>query len=185
MAFIEILVSICHFLSSMFSPDTRKKEIVPKPIDYETFANHVTRILIDEVKRDLGYPCEMTGGSMPRDIENITVGFAVYEKASVDRAREIEVEITERFLRIINSHKKIRPFLREYPFTSKGADIELNFYDRRKRDVQSGDCVSFVFRAHDKIFYISSEPRTYDLEEIASESYEEARKKVKNKSISL
>lgn len=185
MGFIEIVVSVCHFFSSMFSPETRKGEIVSKPIDYERFANQVTKILIEEVKRDLGYSCEMTGGSMPHDIERITVGFAVYEKASVDRAREIEVEITERFLRIINSHERIRPFLREYPFTAKGADIELNFYDRRKKDVQIGNCVSYVFRAHDEIFYMASETEEYNLEEIAKEKYEDALKQVKTKSISL
>ncbi len=169
----------------MFSTDTRKEEIAPKPIDYERFANQVTRILIDEVKRDLGYPCEMTGGSMPRDIERIKVGFAVYEKASVDRAREIEVEITERFLRIINSHEKIRPFLREYPISADGAEIQLRFYNRRKKARQVGDCVSFVFRAQDEIVYMSADTEEYDLKEIASERYEEALKKVKNKSISL
>jgi len=182
MVFIEQIISFVWFLCYLFSFSEfdNMQTVRQRHINYETFSNQITRLLVEEVEAELGYKCEMSGGSMPRDIESISVGFAIDERASVDRAREIEVEITERFLRIINSHEKIRPFLREYPFPASRAKVELSFYDSRKQKRQHGDCVCLVYQVRGNIFYESSPAQEkYELVEIAREKYEDALEIVK------
>lgn len=59
---------------------------------------------------------------MPNDVEQISVHFQAYRHATIEEARELFVHVTEKFINKINSHEKIRPFLREYPITSQNAD---------------------------------------------------------------
>ena len=118
---------IAVMLSAAKPPDQKMK----KSINDEVFANEVTHSFIQEVKKKWGFQCEHTGGSMPYDIESLSVGFAIYKNVTIDEARELEVMLIEEFLEVTNAHEKIRPFLREYPFPAARANISLSFYHKK------------------------------------------------------
>ena len=78
--------------------------------------NEVVDVLEKEMKEQFGLRCTGQGGSMPYDIQEISVRFVCRQQVTVEEARELEIRVTERFVEIINSHEAIRPFLRDYPW---------------------------------------------------------------------
>ncbi len=152
---------------------------------YEQYADEVTNAFLKEVYRKYGFECEATGGSMPHDVEEISVSLFANQTATVEQARELEIKLTERFAQIINAHEKIRPFLREYPFPSSRARVSISFRaSKKKKEAFKDDEVFHVFQAKKQIYY---QARNYEnpylLNDIKDEPYEEALKIVKKKQI--
>jgi len=158
----------CHFFSG-FKPNTRCK--------YVQYSTQVERAFTKKAKEDFGLRCVSTGGIAYGDIEQIHVGFVLFEAVSLEKARELEVKATELFAQIINGHEKIRPYLREYPFPSTHADVAIAFEDKTGRHFQESE-VDFIFPAKGKILYQkwSNEENTFI--SVKMEPYAEALKLV-------
>ncbi len=182
MDFIKKLgkISFLLLLTSIILGFKMHDEKLSKPINYEVFVDEVIDSFIKEVNREFGYQCMSTGGSMPKDIESITVGFIAYRKATVEKARELEVTLIEKLLKIINSHKRIRPYLREYPFTSNRAHVSVAFW-KKNNEPETENSISYVFQARNKLFYDTQDSNTDALITIAEETYEDALKIVQGK----
>lgn len=147
-------------------------------VNYCVYANEVTSLFLNQVHKEYGFICTGSGGSMPYDIEKITVYLTAYRRATIDEARELQVILTENFAQIINSHEKIRPFLREYPFPPTRVDISISFENpkRKKRTPLANNEVTFVFQARNRIFYQADNPKSrYLYDDLKDEPYEEAR----------
>jgi hypothetical protein len=145
---------------------------------YTQYVGEVTSTFLKQVYKEFGIECGGSGGSMPYDVEEISVQLSAYRSATVEEARELEVMLTEKFVQIINAHEKLRPFLREYPFPSGRARIALSFEKpRKKKSATPEEDVAFVFQARNKIFYRAENPENpYVYKPIKDEPYEEARK---------
>lgn len=147
---------------------------------YVGYSNEVTNNFIKEINKKFGFRCIATGGSMPYDVQDIDVGFIAYRKATTEEARELEITLVEKFLRIINSHEKIRPYLREYPFTSSRAHVSVDFCNKNN-EPETVNSISRVWQVKNKIYYDIYDPKTFSSEEIANEPYEKALKIVQEK----
>jgi hypothetical protein len=149
--------------------------------DYTHYANEIIHSFSKQIKKEFGFNCEASGGSMPYDVEKISMQFDASCTATIEKARELEVRITEKFVECINAHEKIRPFLREYPFPSSRADIMISFSKPKKFNL-SNDSVELVFHVKNKIFYKAKKPDNPHLyATIKEEPYEEALKIVQGK----
>ncbi len=147
---------------------------------YTRYAREIRQTFIKQVKKEFGFDCEMTGGSMPYDIEEISVKFGANRSATLEQARELEVILTEKFVKIINEHEKIRPFLREYPFPANRAIVWIRFYPPKKQ--LSQHTVDFMYQANGKIYYRADDPQNpYVLKAVYEEPYAEALKIVQGK----
>jgi hypothetical protein len=142
---------------------------------YVRYSNEITHVFVKEIKKEYGLVCIGSGGGMPHDVEEISVDFIAYKKAAVEDARILEVNSTEKFLKIINSHEKIRPFLREFPFKAERAIVTIAF---RKSDnsVYTDGSVVHVFQARNNIFYYSEDKTTGNRILLLKEPYETALK---------
>ncbi len=148
---------------------------------YTKYVAEVTSAFLKEVYQEYGFRCGGSGGSMPYDVEKISVSLDANQSATVDQARELVVKLTERFVQIINAHEKIRPFLREYPFPSSRARVMISFsVSKKKINPSSDNEVELVFHAKKRIYY---QAHNYDNpflgKDIKDEPYEEALKIVK------
>ncbi|MBY0528635.1 MAG: hypothetical protein K2P51_00405 [Rhabdochlamydiaceae bacterium] len=149
--------------------------------DYTLYANEIIHSFAKQIKKEFGFNCEASGGSMPYDVEEISIKFSTNRQVSIDEARELEVKITEKLVEFINAHEKIRPFLREYPFPANRADVMIRFYKTKNFNLSNNN-VELVFQAKNKIFYQAKKlnnPHLYDT--LKEEPYEEALKIVQNK----
>lgn len=167
---IFLLISGCH---------AQKRPRKESP-NYVIYADQVTARFMKEVKKEFGLDSFGSGGSMPNDIEALHVTFTTSKRVDIEKARELEVRLTEKFLHIINSHEKIRPFLRDYPFPPKRADITILFQDKPTKS-QSKINIIRVYQSKNMIFYYIRDEKTGSKVLFKEEPYEEAYKMVQQK----
>jgi hypothetical protein len=148
------------------------------PPAYVQYVTELTKSFASEMYKEYGFECVGSGGSMPYDVEEISVKLVTCQIATVDQARELEIKATERFVQMINMHEKIRPFLREHPFPSSRVRVSISF-ERPKNafSLSTKNDVSHVFQARNRIFYQAKNPdNPYLGKDIKDEPYEEALK---------
>ncbi len=123
---------------------------------YLKYVDEIVVDFVNDMEKKYKLHCYGSGGSMPNDVEKIEVLFISYTKATINNAREMEVRAIQDLLQRINTHEKIRPYLREYPFCINRIDVSISF--RTKTDDWPLDgSVASVFLAKNKIFYRSAE----------------------------
>ena len=150
-----------------------------QPPKYLKHVNVITRQFAKEMEKEFGLLCIGSGGSMPHDVEEIDVRLMSYQKASIEKARELEIKATEKLLTIINDEEKLKPFLREYPFQHARANVSIAF--RKKDNTRfTDDSVTIVYQARGKLFFRTFDAENNRLIPLAEESYEEALKKVQS-----
>lgn len=149
--------------------------------DYETYVNQIIKSFANEMEREFGLVCCGHGGSMPYDVEEISIKFAAYQRATIEEARALEVKVTERFIQAINSHEKIRPFLREFPFKANRAEVAISF-KKPDNTLYTDGSVAYVYQVKNKIIYRADKENSPKLIPITEEPYEEALNIVKGSS---
>jgi hypothetical protein len=174
---VNILALALLFLSSVKIINAEEHD---SP-EYVQYADEIIHSFEKQIKKEFGFKCEASGGSMPYDVEKISMKFVANRCATIEEARELEVKITEKFIKCINAHEKIRPFLREYPFTVDRATVMISFNIPKKFSL-SNDYVEVVFQGKSTIYYNATNrknPNIYDT--LKKEPYEEALRIVQSK----
>jgi hypothetical protein len=145
---------------------------------YVQYVHEVTSTFLNEVYKKYGFACDGSGGSMPYDVQKISVSLVTRRSATIEQAREWEILLTERFAQIINEHEKIKPFLRASPFPPSRVNLSIDFITPKKeRSAPQPNHVTFVFQARNKIFYKAKTPDDpYMHKDLLEEPYEEALK---------
>lgn len=135
--------------SSLYSEES-------KPPEYLKYVDEIVADFAKEMKKKYKLHCYGDGGSMPTDVAEIDVLFISYSHSTVDEARKMEVNAVQELLKRINSHEKIRPYLREYPFSQDRVGVSISF--RTETDSRPLDgSVAYVSIGKGKIFYYSAE----------------------------
>ena len=139
------------------------------------YRSQIVDTFVREMENEFGLLCIGEGGSMPYDIQEISLRFKAYQKATVEEARELLVMVTERFIQIVNAHQKIAPYLREYPATPAIADIAISFCKNNHYPYMDGS-VAHALTVNNKIFYKKQDPdsQKYKLKALYEEPYEKA-----------
>lgn len=148
-------------------------------VNYEIYVNEIVSEIASQAYQEFGLHCIGDGGRMPRDVEAIEVDFIMHRRATVDEARLFEIRLAERLLALINSHEKLRPYLREYPFTHSRVSVNIGFAKENNDHICDG-FVTHMFMVKGKIFYHGYDPIQGQPTDLYKESYEEARAIVEN-----
>lgn len=143
--------------------------------DYEKYVNEIINEYVKEVEKKYSIKCIGSGGSMPYDVESIDVRFYKEKPfSSIGEARKLELELLELLTMKVNCHKKIKSFLREYPFPISRSRIGITVYTEEEINGKPTDKIVFLFQTNNKLFYQGYDGlRLYDL---YKETYEEALK---------
>ncbi|NGX37885.1 MAG: hypothetical protein K1000chlam2_01053, partial [Chlamydiae bacterium] len=97
----------------------------------------------------------------------------------IEEARKLEVDCVERFCEIINSHKKIRPHLEEFPFTSERVGRMICFCKEDLKRFPPEESISLVMSCREKIFYEVEFNDHRPDQTVLEETFSEACEKVK------
>lgn len=146
---------------------------------YEGFVNEIIDEFAFQMEKEFKAKCIGSGGCMPHGVEEIEAKFVLYEPLSIEQARILEVKAVEKFLKIINDHEKIRPFLKAYPFDSSRINVGLSFYDTKNNYQNGKGVVAYVSLIKNIVYYDKANPKTDGLEDWCKEPYEEAVKLVR------
>lgn len=144
--------------------------------DYEKIADKIT---IKSIK-NLTYTYDLKlighGGSMMNNVKLISLHFYYYQSTSIEKARNILLDITTKLISDFNSDEKIRPFLANYPFNETNLDIAITFLNK-DNDYQSHPSISTVSTRNSKVYYYNYSPEKDRLVSILEEPYAEALQK--------
>ena len=172
------MLFICTLLSSCSSVDVEdlNRGSHVRDEDYEKIANGVTYRVEQQLKKEVGLQCIGTGGGMMDSIRKMAMSFDFFHEVDLFQARKLSVHTISEYLKAINNSKKIRPYLRHYPFTPK--DIEIRIWIRKPNggDVPPNKITYISFTNGILRYDLSDEPGTYLDRELCTETYEEALK---------
>lgn len=125
-----------------------------------------------------------SGGSMMGDIQEINLDYETCQNVNVEQARMIFIKKTESLMYQINSDPEIRPYLHDYPFTSRNIFLEITFCKTDRDFVKPPNIAYVVLRTHkDLVSYSIYDDQTERLATVYEEPYEEALK-IYNETIS-
>lgn len=148
------------------------------------YAHQLMNAFIAQMEREWGLMCVGTGGAMARDIESITLEFVSHQRATIDQACALEVQVIEKFLEAMNRDVNIRPYLREYPFTAPRAKIGISFNKPNGDPYTDGIVVGYVFQVRGFLFYCKMNQEG-QLSDLGEEPYEAALKIARNPHLKL
>jgi hypothetical protein len=135
---------------------------------YLKYVAQIENEFVKEMKRDYGLVCIGKGGRMPRNVETIHIYFNVYKRGTLEEARELMVQAKTRLVEKVNAHQKIRPYLKNYPFTLESAEISLGFH-KQNGEFYFDDSIGVVNTAREgKIIYKRVEMQSCQLPSITN-----------------
>jgi len=141
---------------------------------YVKYVKQITSKYKKDVKKKHQLYCIGGGGGFFKDVEQITLFFAAYRKASIEEARELGVSVVEPLLQKINEEEKLRPYLREYPFNCNGIHIAITFFQNNNRYETNGS-ITNISVANNKVYYEIYNYETEKFETLLVEPYDKAR----------
>jgi len=177
MVFIKRHVKLILVLIAVLGCSTW--HIVKRENDYFTHLNRITTKFIREMNKEYGLSCSGIGGSLAGNIKEVSMNFFCYEKKSIEEARKLEIDCVERLCEMINSNKKIRPHLEEFPFPKGRVGILISFCKEGAKYFPPEESISLVMSSREKLFYMvvfnDFRPDQTVLEEPYSEAYEKVK----------
>ena len=149
-----------------------RERVIP---EHEKYVNELVKSFAAEMEKELNLECIGNGGRMPHDVEQVKVIFQANRRATLEEARKIEIFAAERLLQRINAHEKLKPFLREYPFTAARINVNVSFGNELHQQYGDGT-ITLMFLVKGNIYYHSYDPVEEKIIDLREESYQEALK---------
>ncbi|MBS4169981.1 hypothetical protein [Neochlamydia sp. AcF95] len=143
--------------------------------------------ILDKASKKLRSKYDMraigTGIGMPDGV--VTMLALSFEKTgplTKEEGRRIIVDCVQEMLQIINTHEKIRPYLKNYPFTPNNIEIAIFLNGPPSHPIYypDFDVISSTNEQINYMFTASENPKRYI--KVEKEKFEEALKMVQNES---
>lgn len=116
------------------------------------------------------------GGEMMDDIQKVTLRFLSNDSLNVEQARILYVELMEEFLQRLNSCKKIRLYLHEFPFRIDNVRLTIAFENNERNITQDGHTALMYIGKNCELLFRGYNPETEEFYSLNRERYEVARK---------
>lgn len=92
---------------------------------YEDEMDALLASFTEDMQEQYGLKNWSIGGNWMNGINEIGGKFVLRQYITQEEARQLLVEVTEKLLSAVNSHEKLRPYLKEYPFPSNLLKIRI------------------------------------------------------------
>lgn len=169
---IPCIILLIFFLilsgPSLFTEDSPK---------YIKMADHITFKTLKNFKNAPKLKLIGSGGSMMKNVEEISLLFYYYHPASIDEARNIILEIANNLISAFNSNQEIQPFLANHPFDDKNLEISIAFM-KKNNELQNPPSISSVCISNGILRYRNDDSEKDRLITIYQETYKEALQKI-------
>jgi len=145
--------------------------------DDEKIVNQITQETAKKLRENKNLVLIGTGGQMMHEIEMLAMSFNYYHEVNLEQARELIVYAINKYLSDINNNQEIRPYLHEYPFTSKNVEIMIFVYgpDRLELPPEKIYCIT---SRNGILRYYTRSDRDHP---ICKETYDEAKRAISSK----
>lgn len=155
------------------------------PAGYVVMANEITgEVQAKLLKRYKRHKISTVGimAGMADCVNAMGLEFLIHGHFTKDELRKMLVDSLEEYLSPINSNEKLRPYLKNYPFTTN--EVEITFYIRDEKGNSLFDPnISLAYSSRGKLyFYTVDKNDTYGFKVQDKEDYETAKKIVEESS---
>jgi hypothetical protein len=176
--FFLFMVSILAFSCDMLSE--------PK---YIRMSDKIVSRHLNKMKQQYSLKCIGNGGGFMHSVNQIILSYNLNGPKSIEEIRTLLVITTEDLLKAYNEDEKIRPFLKNFPFTVSNISVDIVLVDQNgislKNEGLNKDIIWGGFQLSGKVFYSIINEEKPSTQKIHSETYEEALKIVKNQNPEL
>lgn len=150
-----------------------------KPRDYADMAREIRGKVAKKLAKKHQMDCVGVGGGMMGSVYMIGLSFEINRPIDRDEARARIVDCVEELLTAVNQNEEIRPYLKNYPFTTHNVQVAIFIKDKDRRNLHDPlISVVSVFESDD-ISYCTTEPNKMTYKNQVHEPYQEALAKVK------
>lgn len=162
----------------------RQKEKEAKAL-YLPYVNEIFTTFGKEMQEKFQLAAKESFGTFKQKVEIVEMEFVADRRATIEEARALQLLIMDQFLKSIQAHEKIQPFLKERPFSQKRIRIAIEF--KGPHDNYSYGNVTRIENKHErsgelelrnKLYYYAIDPYENETYKMAIEPLIEAQKNV-------
>lgn len=161
---IIILASLCFYAC-----------LAAREPDYEEISDKIVAKVVNIISKK--YHMEPTSiyGELFERVNAVGANFQINRPLTKDEARQIIVDCAEIFLTQYNNNLKVRPFLKNYPFTKTNLKINIFIQDKKGNTIYHPE-IGMVSLFLDNVVYTTLEKGKVfdDYKTKTKEPYEEA-----------
>lgn len=148
---------------------------------YILYVDQIKKAFIPQIEKELNCSCFAHLSTTGEKIEKMRVYLEIDQAATIAEARALLLFVMDKYLKMINAHKEIQPYLIESPFNPLHLDSSIRFHSTNA--IFSEGCVSSILNTSwpppsGKIVYWNEDPFESELAKASirlfEESYEEA-----------
>lgn len=151
---------------------------------YIEYLSDIRQSFAKEMYDEFQLVCGGVNGRLNEKIQGLGMEFDTDRRATLEEARTLQLLVMDRFVKAINGHEKIQPFLEVRPFSFRRIRITINFKGPLGHYADGSiyyvnNCDEHaVVENENHLFYYSMDPFTGHSYQLFREPYEEALKLV-------
>ena len=146
----------------------------PKQRDYADIAREIRADVGKKLAKKHQMDVIAVSGGMMGSVYLIGLSFQIHHPMDREEARERIIDCVEELLAAVNANQEIRPFLKDYPFTTKNVDLAIfTNYPDGKEVFDPYIRVVSIYES-DEIDYATKEPNKVPYKNEYREPYSEA-----------
>ncbi len=134
--------------------DTSQQESISAGVIFQTAR---------ELKEEKGLKGLAYGGNKFPGIRRLEFALEANYSLEIDKARELLIYSTEKFLKNINASEELKPYLKKHPFKAKNVEVEIYLLGEKKSEyphppylyrviVDQGQ-ISYYYKGHKETSY--------------------------------
>ena len=144
------------------------------PEEYVVIAQNIRADLAKKLSKKHHMTVVGITGGLARCVNVLGLRFDIQGPLTKEQIRNILIDCVEEFLTTINLNEKLRPHLKQFPFTAKEIDIGLFIVDNHKHEIFD-PCIGTATAVAGKLRYYSvSKDDLFTLKQVAEEDYDTA-----------
>ena len=184
---VMILLTAVLFITQIYSWVAHEWKKAKTPyLEYGMYLEEIREIFGKKMFDEFSLIPQGGSDQMHEKVEVIGMGFTARRRATIEEARALQLIVMNLFVKEINAHEKIQPFLEIKPITYKRINIQIsfegpngNYADGSVKRVYNIDGKAGAFENRNHLFYYTNDPFTNNNISLLNESYEEALKRAK------
>lgn len=173
------IMFLCFFLALPRPGECILKTYVPAV--YVSMAKGIMEEMSKVLPKKYGMEVVSTTAGLARSVNVLGLGFQIDGPLTKEQLREILVNCEEEFLARVNQNENIRPYLKNYPFTSENIELDIYVQDSQTGLEAVDPNISVASISNGCVVYCSEfkDPKTPGYKSKEVESYEDALRIVK------
>ena len=168
------MVGLTILLLSIASLTVSFSFFKPKSRDYADIAREIRANVGKKLSKKHQMDLIGVGGGMMGSVYMIGLHFQVHHPLDQNEARERLVDCVDELLTAVNSNEEIRPFLKNYPFTTKNVQVSIISVSPDGRTVFDPFITVVAIHESDYITFRTKEPQRLSYKNSYKELYSDA-----------